>query len=260
MSKKNYMIFDLTLLTIIFCVIEGVLTFLSNQVNFMLEGFSVSFIVLYSLIGMFRWNLFGIIPGVCSAVVAIVVQNSIGSSAGEFSYSSGRAIGIVVGVALSCLLLFYLKHFSKKKIKESIPLLCGYVVLGYLIYIVSCFLCLLFIDKYEVNVCVKLAISGNLLNMVMSGIVLVVASLQRDFLVDMNEYLIYMNTVPDSIRLRKEINEDKPEALMNEITDSDDINDIALLDGGTLKEEDLIKLNKTFKEKEGENYHGTRKS
>lgn len=255
------MIFDLTLLTIIFCIIEGVLTFLSNQMNFMLEGFSVSFIVLYALIGMFRWNLFGVIPGISAAIVAIVVQNSIGSTAaGDFGYSSGRATGMIVGVVLTVVLLLYLKRLGKKRIKASIPLLCGYTILGYLIYIVSCFVGLLLIDKYEFNVCVKLAISGNLLNMVMSSIVIVVASLQRDFLVDMNEYLIYMNTVPDSIRLRKEINEEKPESLMNEITDSKDINDIALLDGGTLSEEDLIKLNKTFKEKEGENYHGTRKS
>ena len=93
----------------------------------------------------------------------------------------------------------------------------------------------------------------------MSSVVLIIANKQRDFLVDMDEYLIKLKSIPESARLRKEINEDDDQSLMSEVVGSKDINDIALLDGGTLSEEELIKLNKTFKEKEGDNY-GTRKS
>ena len=99
----------------------------------------------------------------------------------------------------------------------------------------------------------------NLINMVMSAIVIFIANKQRYFLVDMNDYLIYMNTVPDSIRIRKEIHEDKSQSLLSEVVSSDEINDIALLDGGMMSEEELILLNKTFKDKEGDKNHGTTK-
>ena len=134
-----------------------------------------------------------------------------------------------------------------------------YVVIAYAIYIVAYSIVWGLIDQYNIIDTFKKVAGRNLINMVMSAIVIFIANKQRYFLVDMNDYLIYMNTVPDSIRKRKEIHEDKSQSLLSEVVSSDEINDIALLDGGMMSEEELILLNKTFKDKEGDKNHGTTK-
>lgn len=256
MTKKSYKLFDLTLLTVIAIIIEGILVFTSNQVKFMVEGFSVSFVVLFSLIGMFRWNVLGVVPGIGAAIVGMIFQNSFVKDA----YSPISMIGCIVGILSNLLLVLYLKKVTKTKIKENFILLIIYAVSGYCLFILFYSLTWgLFDRNLSLKNVFNLVLSRNLLNLFMSTIVLLIANKVKDFLVDMDEYLIRLKSVPESARIRKEINEDNGQSLISEVVSSKEINDIALLDGGTLSEEQLIELNKTFKEKEGDNY-GTRKS
>ena len=260
MSKKGYEIFDIVILTIIACIIEGVLTYTSNLDIFMAEGFTVSFMIVFALIGIFRWNLKGVIPGVGSCITAIVIQNYFSQTSVDLKgYSTGMIIGSICGMVSLLLMVLFFKFKDKKTIKSFVGYLFLYCGAAFILYILVYSVIWSIIDKVNLIETLFNLIQWNILNYIMSTIVLIIANKQKDFLVDMNEYLIYLHTVPDSIRLRKEINEDDKSSLMNEVNDSDEINDIALLDGGTLSEEQLIELNKTFKEKEGENY-GTRKS
>lgn len=256
MTKKSYKLFDLTLLTVIAIIIEGILVFTSNQVKFMVEGFSISFVVLFSLIGMFRWNVLGVFPGIGAAIVGMIFQNSFVKN----TYSPISMIGCIVGILSNLLLVLYLKKVTKTKIKENFILLIIYAVSGYCLFILFYSLTWgLFDRNLSLKNVFNLVLSRNLLNLFMSTIVLLIANKVKDFLVDMDEYLIRLKSVPESARIRKEINEDNGQSLISEVVSSKEINDIALLDGGTLSEEQLIELNKTFKEKEGDNY-GTRKS
>ena len=258
MSKKTYMMFDITVFTIIACIIEGVITYMSNMPLFLAEGFTVSLVVLFSIICIFRWNWYGVIPGIFSTIVAIAVQNTTNSDL-VAGYSNGMIVGSLFAILAVNLINLFFKWKSKKVIKESLPLLVMYVVIAYAIYIVAYSIVWGLIDQYNIIDTFKKVAGRNLINMVMSAIVIFIANKQRYFLVDMNDYLIYMNTVPDSIRIRKEIHEDKSQSLLSEVVSSDEINDIALLDGGMMSEEELILLNKTFKDKEGDKNHGTTK-
>ena len=256
MTKKGYKLFDLVLLTVIGIVIECILVFAGNQFKFMVQGFSISFALLFALIGMFRWHAFGVMPGIGAGLAGMFMQNSFIKDA----YTLPSIVGYVLGVVSTALLVFYLKKISKTKIKENFLYLVLYSVLGYICYIAVYGIVWALLDKnIGIDSTVSILVTRNLLNLLMSSVVLIIANKQRDFLVDMDEYLIKLKSIPESARLRKEINEDDDQSLMSEVVGSKDINDIALLDGGTLSEEELIKLNKTFKEKEGDNY-GTRKS
>lgn len=256
MSKQGYKFFDLAMLTVIAFIIEAILVYASNQVKFMAEGFSVSFAILFSLIGMFRWDLLGVVPGIVATIGGIVIQNSFNNGAYDFV----STLANIVGVLSTMVLVIYLKKFTKSKIKENILYLILYSIIGYALYISFTSLVWgVFSKDVSIIETFKIMVTRNLLNLLMSSIVLVIANKQKDFLVDMNEYLIKLHSVPESARIRKEINEKEGQSLTTDINSSKETNDISLLDGGMLSEEDLIKLNKHFKEKEGDKY-GTRKS
>ena len=255
MTKRGYKFFDLTMLTIIGLIIEGVLTFASNQTRFIVQGFSVSFVVLFSLIGMFRWNYLGVVPGLGCIIAAVIMQNSFTPNAYDFPLIAGN----VVGVLSTLVSMIYLKKLTKEKIKSNFLFLIIYAFIGYASYFIGCSLIWSIFGRINLVDAFVLTVSRNLINILMSCIILIIANKVKDFLVDMDEYLVKLHSIPPSARLRKEINESKEQSLMSEVVGSKEINDIALLDGGTLSEEQLIKLNKNLKEKEGDNY-GTRKS
>lgn len=259
MSKETYRVLDIMILSVIACISEGILTFISNQTNFLVEGFSVSFMLLFTLIALIRWNLIGVIPSVASAITGIVVQNSYSFELFN-GYSSGMIAGVIAGCLSTSLLVLLIKFIGKKQIKDKIHYLVLYSLSAYLLFILFYSIVWSIFDRIDFFACLLKLISWNIVNFVMTSIVLYIASRQRGLLVDMTEYLIDINTRPESAVLREEIGEDNPSALIKEVSDSDEVNDIALLDGGMLSDEDLIRLNNTFKEKEGENYHGTRKS
>ena len=257
MSKRNYMIFDLVLLTIIGSVIEGVLTYASNQVIFLMEGFTVSFVVLFALIGMFRWNWFGVIPGIGTAATQIFIQNQCN---GAYQANPSMAAGILSGICATVFTCFLFRVIPKEKMKEKIGFLFLYSGVAFILYSLVYVSVWVIFGKVDFFFAFGKIIGWNLLNYVMASIVLLIANKQRYFLVDMNDYLLYLHNVPESARVREEIQEDKENSVMSEIADSDETNDIALLDGGTLSEEQLIELKKTFEEKEGEKKDGIGKS
>lgn len=257
MSKRTYMMLDIAILTIIACVIEGVLTFVSNQTTFMVEGFTVSFVVLFSLIGMFRWNWVGVIPGLGAAVTQILVQNNWN---GAYQKNMAMGVALIFATLATVLTCFLFKKFKKERMKENVGLLFLYGGVAFILYILVYVSVWVIIGKVDILFAIKKIVAWRLFDYVMSMVVLLIANKQRYFLVDMNDYLYYLHNVPESARIRKEIHEDKENSVMSEIADSDETNDIALLDGGTLSEEDLINLKKTFEGKEGEKKDGIRKS
>lgn len=254
MSRKSYKYFDICVLTIIACIIEGVLTWASN--NFKFEGFTVSFALLFSLIAMIRWNYLGIIPALGATFINYVVQTAVVPN----SYLTSEIIGMMVGALTSVLTCLMFKKIPKEKITGNIGYLALYCSCSYAIYIVVAGIVTGIISQKNPLGWTQVYFSRNVINLFMTYVVMIVASKQRAFLVDMNKYLDYLHNTPSSARIREELHEDKEHSIMSEVNDSDEVNDIALLDGGMLSEEDLIELNKTFKEKEGEKSDGTRKS
>ena len=257
MSKRSYMILDIVVLTIIGCIIEGVLTFVSNQTTFLVEGFTVSFVVLFSLIGMFRWNWIGVIPGVGAAVTQILVQNNWN---GAYEKNPGTSLALVLATIATVGTCFLFKKIKKTQMKENVGFLFLYGGIAFILYILVYVSVWVIIGKVDILAALGKVVGWRLLDYVMSMIILLIANKQRYFLVDMNDYLYDLHNIPESARIRQEIHEDKENSVMSEIADSDETNDIALLDGGTLSEEDLINLKRTFEGKEGEKKDGIRKS
>ncbi len=251
------MILDIVMLTIIGCIIEGVLTFVSNQTTFMVEGFTVSFVVLFALIGMFRWNWLGVVPGLGAALTQILVQNSVN---GAYSQNQAMLAGVLGGTLATIFTCFMFYKIPKETMKEKVGYLFLYSAVAFILYILVYVSVWVIFGKVNLFFALGKVAGWRLLDYVMSCVVLLIANKQRYFLVDMNDYLHYLHNVPESARIREEIHEDKENSVMSEITDSDETNDIALLDGGTLSEEQLINLKRTFEEKEGEKKDGIRKS
>ncbi len=264
MSKKAYMFFDLIVLSIIACVLEGLVTWICNlrflvsndAENYVVSLYYVSFIVVFALIGLIRWNLYGLLPGIASSIAHIIVQNNVNNA-----YSNGHVIGTISGVCAIGILVLLFKKIPKDKIKQSKGLICLYCLFGNLINILTCAIVWSLIDHTNFLHTLNFGITGGgLSNFFISVVILLIASKSKGFLVDMNDYLIYLNSTPESARIREEMMEEKEHSITAEIQDSSEVNDIALLDGGMLTEEQLIELNNTFKEKEGERADGTRKS
>lgn len=89
----------------------------------------------------------------------------------------------------------------------------------------------------------------DLLNVLFGLVAFFVASRQPNMVVDMNDYLVAMHSVPSSAYEHQ--NAAKGESLESLADSNDEVSDIALLDGGTMSDEDLRALSQTFNRHQG---------
>lgn len=241
MTKKKFKILDILFFTLICTITECANIWLFNQFgNY--QVFTLSFVPVLGMIAIFRWDAWGIITPTISAVAGIVIRLIL-----KQTVSTSYAFAYVLSFfsLLICLLLF--KKNDKANILSNKKFFFGYYFIGYVALEISKAV----IQAIAVGGFSTLLIkyfSYNLLNITFNFIVFFIACKQGSLVVDMNDYLIKMNKDPSSARMRKESND---YISLEQIAEKNsDVSDIALLDGGTLNENQLKIMNETYGEME----------
>ena len=236
MSKATFEAIDLIIFTIISAVLEAGILLAYKAFGYM-EGYIVSFAVTLGLISIFRWNWHGIVVPLVTGIVSVFIGGI---------YDLGLVLSNTLGYLFLLPVLFWFKKKDKKTISKDIGFLLGYFFSGYISVEIGRTLCQL-IDVRDIAKLGTILYSYfviDLLNIGIGLLVFFIACKQKNLVVDMNSYLIELHTKPASADAREE----KKDYLSLEsmCDDISEVNDIALLDGGTLSENDLKLLNDTY--------------
>lgn len=232
MSKTSYRILDLSIFTLISITLEVI-----NIVVFKLfdtQYYTLSFIICFGVIAIYRWNFFGLITPVISGIAGVITRSALGGNV-TVNFVLAQSVGYL-GL-LVCLLFFFKK--DKRKIMNNTIYMLLYYISGYLAVEVIKSLCQ--IGNASFYEAFALYMAGDLLNLLFNGVVFVIALKQKNFVVDMNCYLEDINSKSSEALLRKEVSDYYS---LEELANKDEVSDIALLEGGMLDEDDLKKLEK----------------
>lgn len=242
MSKQKFQMFDLLFLSALAAVIEIASAFVMAKVNGKIGAYplsqmvNLSFSCLLGVIAIFRWNILGlmvpIIGGASSLIVRILMKQNL-----SIQFSLFLVLGYV-GL-LSCLL--FLHKRDKRKMSKDKGMMILYYFVGYLSVEVVRALCLIGSENYFLLLLNLMPF--DLINAVISFLVYLVALKQDGFVVDMNDYLHDLNDI--------ERRKSKEPICLDELCEGNEINEAALLDGGTLSTEDLRKMEDDRRKFEG---------
>lgn len=133
-SLKGYMVFDLIVLTIIGCLLEGFGAKCCGDIFTSAPTITLSFLILY--IAIARWNLWGLV-----IVPFLALANKIGGGMINFSfikavYDWKLYISVILGMLTMGANVIIFKRYSSKRISSEIATLVGILVLDYLLYTV----------------------------------------------------------------------------------------------------------------------------
>ncbi len=182
MSKRTYEILDLILLTFITCILDAVNIWAFKKFPF--GGFTLSLHVVLGLIAIIRWGFVGTIVAFIGGISYSLFKFGLDLDM-LLIYSLGNILMII-----NC--VFFIK-ISKKKLVSNNVLLVLYVVCGYLLVssgrgLVSILLnslaskdFLIYTSSYFLY---------EMLNIVVSVIIMFIGRKQDGFIEDMNDYLV----------------------------------------------------------------------
>lgn len=240
MNKTNYKIFDLFIFTLIASAVEGINVYAFNMFKINVNGYSfsqiysLSFSCLLGMIAIFRWNAAGLVVAPVSGAVSVAVRLFLGQSVTVnlwLAYTLGY-------LGLAICLLFFVKVKKEDMLKEK-GLMIMYYFSGYIVVELLKSLCQIGVADYWkllVNY-----IAFDLFNIVIGLLVFWVAIKQKSLVVDMNSYLDEIHTIKGKLGgqdiVSKNININ-----VEELAEADEINEAAILDGGTLSNEDLRRM------------------
>lgn len=116
MKKSKFIMIDLTIFTILACVAEFLSGFMFNYFN---SGFYMSFSLMITIIVIVRWKYLGIIPAICSGIVAMIMN--------QFGIMTDKPMGLgqcfAYYVLANCFvilpILFYRKNFDESLNKKT---------------------------------------------------------------------------------------------------------------------------------------------
>lgn len=243
MNKNSYRLFDLFIFTAIASAIEGVNVLLFNMMKFHIGSyefsavFTLSFACVLGMIAIFRWNMYGLIVAPVAGIVSMLVRLALGQEVTMnlwLSYSLGY-LGLAV-----CLLFVYKR--DKKKLREDKGQMLIYYFVGYLVVELIKSLCQIGSANYWVLLLNY--VSFDLINIVVGAAIFYLALKQDGLVVDMEQYLVdlkeFQSRMGGQQFVSKNININ-----VEEMCEADEINEAAILDGGTLSREDLKKMEET---------------
>lgn len=241
MSLRRYEAFDLGALTLIAAVLEAL-----NTYAFFAFGtsatFTLSIAAAVGMLAIFRWNLPGVVVAPIAGLASLLVRLLVGEEV-TINLWIGYTVGYL-GLA-ACLLWF--KFLPKEDIRKKWLYLAGFAITGYLAIDVVRTLSYLGSDYFLQAA--RFYFSWDLFNCLFAFFILLIASKQANLLVDMKEYVSKIANNPNSAIARQEQNEKNKLEGMSE--SSYDLNEAALLDGGTLSPEELKALQAPFDKERG---------
>lgn len=231
MSKKTYEFLDLVVLTLIAVVAESVDVYAFHA--FHSQFFALSIALSMGAIAIYRWNAWGLVIPVTAGAASILVRFLAGEEC-----PLGLWLAYTVGyLGLAVCLLWFVKG-NKKRAISSFWRQAGYFLSGAVAVELVRALCQIGNGDFWAIALQYYAL--DLLNVLFDLLIFVIACHQRSLVVDMNEYLIDVASKPSSALIREE--KENPITL-EEMSEAEDLNDAALLDGGTLDAEQLHQMN-----------------
>ena len=118
---KQYRVIDITILSIILAISEGITTLATTR-WFTAVPFVISTTLLFLCIGMMRW-------GAYSAVMAVI-------GGAVFVFASGadakRCVIYIIGNLFALIALVFIRLIGNNRLRKSIPLLLTYAAITYL--------------------------------------------------------------------------------------------------------------------------------
>lgn len=247
MSKQKFEFYDLLAFTLIASVMEVALEWCFNAMH---APFTLSVSLVLGLIAMIRWNAPGIavtvIAGLAGAVTGVVTDPG-----GKMVWTNWRwFLSNTLGYLPVLFNLFWFANGGKKRIEERRILGVAYVITGFLLADLG--RSLFYIGSSQsVNRVVMMFFVYDLINLVVAIALYLLASHQKDLVTDMNAYLIRVHKgTPESNKTEELRDEDDLTGLM-QVNDKDEVNDISLLDGGMVSQEQLEEQEKVRLRMEG---------
>lgn len=191
-SYGQYRLADIMVFLLIMCVCEAVNIFAAK---FWFQGmlFTISVMLLVSLVMLIRWNWLGIIFPIADGLLYCWMN---GASASQFAIYA-------LGNSFICLIWFLFKLLPKEKLVSGWYFTILYAILGYL---------LLLLGRATVAACFGLSFSevfvsmltGEALNLAFAVIGLLILRLFNGMLVDQKKYLIKITTERDTVKPAEE--------------------------------------------------------
>lgn len=233
MSKQTFEALDLLIFTAITAVFEAINVwafqfFGSNAVYY------ISIAAAMGMIAVFRWNYLGLVVAPVAGAAGVFVRNLMAPDKVTMNLWLAMTIGYL---GLSVCLLFFIKK-SKKELRDSIPWMILYYLSGYAAVEVIRALCQ--IGNGEFFTIAWQYFSLDLLNVAFGAALFFIARKQQNLVVDMNQYLIDLHNHADFQDV--EAIKKSSRYTVQELAEDDEINDAALLEGSTLSQDDLKKL------------------
>ncbi len=240
MTKQNYRLFDLAVFTLIACVVEGINVLVFNLMKVQVGKYSLnqvytlSFACMLGMIAIYRWNAYGLfvapLAGIVSICCRMFLQQSVTTNL-WLSFSIGY-----LGLA-TCLLFFYKK--DKDKLRQDKGKMILYYLAGFLSVEVVRAFCQIGAEDYWLLLLNY--VSFDMINIVFGGLVFYIALRQEGLVVDMESYLRHMKNAQQKVA-GQEFASKNININVEELAEADEINEAAILDGGTLSTEDLKKM------------------
>lgn len=244
MSKARFEFYDLLVFALIAGVMDAILIWCFTSMH---APFTLSVSLILGLIAMIRWGFPGISVTLVGGLAGVVTDLAI---TGSLSWRWGMAN--TLGYLPVLLNLFWFVNDGKEKIEKKKILGVLYVVTGFLLselghsafYIGSD----LTLDRV-----LMMFVVYDLINIVIAIVIYLVAAHQKDFVTDMNEYLVRIHSNSPEGMESEEMRENDDLTGLMQINDKDEVNDISLLDGGMVSQEQLEEQEKVRKKMEGDN-------
>lgn len=243
MSKQKFEFLDLLFLSILSIATEVIFTLAFNAVNVKVGNntlgqiLTLSFSALIGMIAIYRWNQFGLVVaplgGIASLITRMVFKQQL--SVQLWLYYSVSYLGLI-----SCFL--FIRKKDKTKFRKDIGMMILYYFIGFLSVEVVRAIVLIGSENYW-TLTLNL-LSYDLINVFVSFLIYLVTLKQEGLVVDMNQYLVDMKNIQTKIK-------NKDDICYEELAEGNQINEAAILDGGTLSTEDLKKMEDERRKIEG---------
>ncbi len=230
MSLKKFRLIDLSRLRSIALLVEVVTALVFRFTK--LPRFYISVTAAVTRIARVRWDAYGLILGPVTGLLGQTIRSVLRN---EYSIY-GFLATFVPYLFLSVCLLFFKKEGFKEKRRRNYGYLVLYALTGYLALEAGKILCEIGNQDYYQNIGIQ--IGADVIQVVVGLLILLAAFLQKSILMDREERIKERQKKNETAK-RREAKFDYYK--LEERAEGNDVNDAALLDGGTLSTEDLKK-------------------
>ena len=186
MGLKQYRNIDLTVLFVIMSVIEVASGLVLSKA---MSSYYLSVIMVVTLIVYMRWGfwgaIFGFAGGIMQAILILNIQSAVDPNAFEMQNVIKWSVAYVVGYLATMFSMFFFK-IGKKKLSEKLGYIFLYVLSSYLLMAVGRSIALAFFGQNFFNA--LMGQTRELLNLVFTFLVLLVAKRQDSVFADQKEY------------------------------------------------------------------------